>query len=446
MEIKLPEQVNRALELLHDSGFEAYAVGGCVRDIIMGRSPGDFDITTSALPGETKRVFAGFKIIETGIKHGTISVVIDGESLEITTYRVDGAYSDGRHPDVVSFSKNLAEDLKRRDFTINAMAFNHEEGLIDLFDGIGDIQRKVIKCVGNADRRFEEDSLRILRALRFASVLGFEIEDNTLKAAFKNRSRLRLVSAERIGEELLKLVAGMDVRRVLTENIEILGEIIPELLPMRGFEQKNPHHIYDVLEHTAAAVEATPADVTLRLAALFHDIGKPLSFSLDENGTGHFYGHAEKSAGMTDDIMRRLRFGNDIRNNVVMLVRFHDRQIELEERAVKRVLNKLGEAGFSQLLELKTADNMAQAPEYSFRREHYSHLKEIYEKIIGEKSCFSVKDLEIDGNDVMEAGIKQGPEVGRILDRLLDDVIEGRISNEREELVAEIEKTVKKQA
>lgn len=444
MEIKLPEQVNRALELLHDAGFEAYAVGGCVRDIIMGRIPGDFDITTSALPEETKRVFAGFKIIETGIKHGTISVVIDGESLEITTYRVDGAYSDGRHPDVVSFSKNLAEDLKRRDFTINAMAFNHEEGLIDLFDGIGDIQRKVIKCVGNADRRFEEDSLRILRALRFASVLGFEIEDNTLKAAFKNKSRLRLVSAERIGEELLKLVVGMDVRRVLTENIEILGEIIPELLPMRGFEQKNPHHIYDVLEHTAAAVEVTPADVTSRLAALFHDIGKPLSFSLDENGTGHFYGHAEKSAGMTDDIMRRLRFGNDIRNNVVMLVRFHDRQIELEERAVKRVLNKLGEAGFSQLLELKTADNMAQAPEYSFRREYYSHLKEIYEKIISEKACFSIKNLAVNGNDVMEAGVMQGPEVGRILSRLLDDVIEGRILNEKEELISEIKKTVKK--
>lgn len=446
MEIKLPEQVNRALELLHDSGFEAYVVGGCVRDIIMGRIPGDFDITTSALPEEIKRVFLGFRIIETGMKHGTVSVVMDGETFEITTYRVDGEYSDGRHPDTVCFSKSLEEDLKRRDFTINAMAFNYEEGLIDPFDGREDIKRKVIRCVGNADKRFEEDSLRILRALRFASVLGFEIEGNTHKASFENKSGLRIVSRERVREELCKLIVGINVRRVLNENIEILGEIIPEFLPMKGFEQRNPHHVYDVLGHTAAAVSEASKDLTVRLAALFHDIGKPVCFSVDANGVGHFYGHSEKSAAMTDEIMKRLRFGNEIRNNVVMLVRFHDRQIELQEKAVKRVLNKLGTEGFNKLLELKKADNAAQAPEYGFRREYYSCIEEIYGKIMSEKACFSIKDLAADGNDVMEAGVKQGPEVGKLLRRLLDDVIEGRVSNEREELIAEIEKTVKKQA
>lgn len=443
MEIKFPEQVDRALALLHEAGFEAYAVGGCVRDIVMGRNPDDFDITTSALPEETKQVFDGFKIIETGIKHGTVSVIVDGESLEITTYRVDGSYSDGRHPDEVSFSKNLAEDLKRRDFTINAMAFNHGQGLIDPFDGRGDIQRKVIRCVGEAGSRFKEDSLRILRALRFASTLGFEIEGKTQKAAFENKTELRSVSAERVREEICKLIFGTNVRRVLIENIEILGEVIPELLPMKGFEQRNPHHIYDVLEHTAAAVSAAPKDLTVRLAALFHDIGKPACFSVDENGTGHFYGHAEISAAMTDNIMRRLRFGNEIRSNVVMLVRFHDRQIELQERAVKRALNKFGDSGFSMLFELKKADNAAQAPEYSFRMEYYSHLKEIYEKIMSDKMCFSIKNLAVNGNDIMKAGVVQGPEVGRILSRLLDEVIEGILLNEKDVLIEEIKKTVK---
>ena len=296
MDWVLPAQVNTALARLHDAGYEAYIVGGCVRDRIMGREPKDYDITTSALPEQTAAVFAGERIIETGMKHGTVTVLLDGEPLEITTFRIDGTYSDSRHPDAVTFTPSLREDLARRDFTMNAMAYSSETGLVDPFGGQADIAAKYIRCVGDPDLRFREDALRILRALRFSSVLGFPIEPETDGAARYLCLLLKKISAERVFSELKQLLCGPDVRRVLLDYAGVLGAVLPEILPMQGFDQRNPHHCYDILEHTAAAVEAMPPEPALRLAALLHDVGKPECFFTDEDGVGHFYGHPKAGA------------------------------------------------------------------------------------------------------------------------------------------------------
>ena len=438
--MEFPEQVNTALRRLREAGYTACAVGGCVRDRLMGAEPKDYDVTTAALPEQTEAVFAGERIIETGLKHGTVTVLLGGLPIEITTFRVDGGYSDARHPDAVRFTPSLTEDLARRDFTVNAMAWSPEDGLADPFGGADDLRNRLIRCVGDPDTRFREDALRILRALRFAAVLGFRIEERTADALHRNRALLDKVSAERIAAELCKLLCGDGVKPILLEYADVLGVVLPELLPMRGFDQRNPHHIYDVLEHTAVVVENVPPEPMLRWAALLHDSGKPATFALDAKGVGHFFGHPKVSAALADAALRRLKLDNATRERVVLLVQYHDVQIEPTEKAVKRALGKLGEEAFFQLLALKRADNLAQSPEYRGRLALCDQLEAIAREILRREDCFSLRDLAVKGGDLIAAGLRPGPALGAALDALLDAVIDGRVENERDALLAFLQK------
>lgn len=409
----------------------------------MGKEPSDYDITTSAPPDEIKRVFADCKTIDTGLKHGTVTVIWDGISTEITTYRIDGGYSDGRRPDKVEFTRSLEEDLARRDFTMNAMAYNPRTGIVDPFGGQEDIEKRLIRCVGEADRRFEEDGLRIMRALRFASVTGFDMEAQTFEAAKRLKTNLHRVSIERIREELIKLLCGKYVRRVLTSSIGVLAEIMPELGRTEGFDQKNEHHIYDVLEHTAATVEAVRSEPDLRLASLLHDIGKPLCFSTDSEGVGHFYNHSKIGKEIAEEVLDRLKIDNNTKKTVITLVGCHDMQIEPTERGIKRALNKLTPEVFFKLIELKRADNKAQSPNYSYRQDYYDELVRIGEEIIAKEECFDLRSLKVGGDDLLRLGVEAGPIMGKILKKLLKMVIEGEISNEKEDLEREIVKLYK---
>lgn len=433
--INVPKQVNMVLKALEDHGFEAFIVGGCVRDAIMGIAPKDYDVTTSALPEEIKEVFKDFHVIETGIKHGTVTVMVDNEPIEITTYRIDENYVDNRHPENVRFTRSLKEDMARRDFTMNAIAYNPACGLVDYYGGLEDIRRGVIRAVGEADKRFEEDALRIMRALRFSSVTGFAIEEATAEAALRHKDFLNNISAERIQVELVKLLCGKDARRVMMEFTDILAVILPELLEMKGFDQCNAYHIYDVLEHTAVAVENTPAEPVLRLSALLHDTGKPETFFQDCTGVGHFYGHNLASKRIAEDLLERLKFDNDTKEKVLLLVEKHDMQIKAEETAVKRALNKLGEENFRNLIALARADNKAQNPIISKRQEHFDKLLAIAEEIILKEECFSLKALAVNGRDLMEIGFRPGPQLGKALENLLEAVISGEIENKKEELL-----------
>ena len=433
--IYLPDTVKKLIERLEKKGHEAYAAGGCVRDSLLGKTPHDYDITTSALPDEVASLFSDMTVIPTGIKHGTVTVICDKIPYEITTYRTESKYSDGRRPDCVGFTKSLRNDSARRDFTINAMAYNDNDGLVDFFGGRNDLKNGIIRCVGDPDARLTEDALRILRAIRFESVLGYRSEKATCAALHRNLAFLKNVSAERTAVELKKLICGKDVRRVILEYADILGAVIPEILPMRGFDQKNYHHIYDVLEHTAYATEAVKAVPELRLAAFFHDIGKPAAFTVDENGTGHFKGHPEISALMTDRILRRLKFSNDERTLIVTLVRYHDRMIEPNEKAVRRAINKLSPDIFFMLLDLKRADNLAQAPKFRDRQMLYNDTEKIAKDIISRGDCISKKTLAINGNDLIDAGITEGRQIGKILDVLFEKVLEGSLENKKDLLL-----------
>jgi len=435
--MQLPPQVYSALSRLTSAGFEAYAVGGCIRDLLMGRTPGDFDVTTSALPEETAAVFAGARIIETGLKHGTVTVLLDGGPLEITTFRVDGDYSDFRHPDAVSFTRSLREDLARRDFTMNAVAWSPTEGLVDPFGGEADIRAGVIRCVGDPDARFREDALRILRCLRFSAVLGFLPEAETAAAARANRALLRRISAERIASELKKLICGKDVRRVVLAETDILGEVLPEILPLRGFDQRNPHHIYDVLEHSAAVCEAVPPEPVLRMAALLHDVGKPDCFFTDEGGVGHFYGHAARGAEIVDPALRRLRSDNESRERITELVRRHDMRIDPTEKSVLRAFRRFGPEFFFQLVQLKRADALAHAPgpKLTERLERAAALEKLGKELLARQACFTLKDLAVSGRDLLDAGFSPGPAVGAALNTLLDAVTDGLAANEKAALL-----------
>ena len=438
MPLSLPDYVNTALSRLEDAGFAAYVVGGCVRDALMGRTPGDYDITTDAAPEQTAAVFSGERVIETGMKHGTVTVLPDGHPVEITTFRIDGGYSDARHPDAVRFTRSLEEDLARRDFTVNAIAYSPRRGLIDPFGGAEDIARGVIRCVGDPAVRFREDALRILRCVRFSATLGFAVEAATIAAARDNRALLGRVSAERVAAELKKLVCGPDVRRVVLAETDILGEAVPELLPMRGFDHRNKHHIYDVLEHCAAVCEAVPAEPALRLAALLHDVGKPDCFFTDAEGVGHCYGHAQRGAEMTDAILRRLRLANEERERITELVRRHDMRIEPTAPSVLRALRRFGPEFFFQLVQLKRADALAHAPgpKLTERLERTAALQALAKEALAAEACFSLRDLAVNGRDLLGAGYAPGPAVGRALDALLDAVCDGRVPNEKAALLA----------
>ena len=435
MTMDMPKNVDIAINLLQSAGFEAYAVGGCVRDSLLGKTPNDWDITTSAKPEDMKSVFADFHCIDTGIKHGTVTVVIDGEPLEITTFRLDGEYEDNRHPKSVTFTSNLGADLGRRDFTVNAMAYSEMTGTVDLFGGQNDLKNKIIRCVGDPDRRFNEDALRILRALRFASALDFEIEEKTAQSLLKNRALLGNISEERIAKELLKLVCGKGAKRILTDFAPVLFEILPELQPMYKNSHDNPHHCYDIYEHTLIAVESINPEPTLRFAMLLHDCGKPAVKKFDENGVAHFYGHQRISAEISAQILARLKVSNKFRDEILFLVSNHDRW-ELYENTEKmpRYLSKFGLDGVLNLLKVMRADVLAQSPEYRYRLDQIADAEETAKNLAAQKPCLSLSELQINGRTLMDIGIPQGRKLGAVLAQLLDEVIDGVTKNTQEAL------------
>lgn len=435
MTMDMPKNVDIAINLLQSAGFEAYAVGGCVRDSLLGKTPNDWDITTSAKPEDMKSVFADFHCIDTGIKHGTVTVVIDGEPLEITTFRLDGEYEDNRHPKSVTFTSNLGADLGRRDFTVNAMAYSKMTGTVDLFGGQNDLKNGIIRCVGDPDRRFNEDALRILRALRFASALDFEIEEKTAQSLLKNRALLGNISEERIAKELLKLVCGKGAKRILTDFAPVLFEILPELQPMYKNSHDNPHHCYDIYEHTLIAVESIDPDPTLRFAMLLHDCGKPAVKKFDENGVAHFYGHQRISAEISAQILARLKVSNKFRDEILFLVSNHDRW-ELYENTEKmpRYLSKFGLDGVLNLLKVMRADVLAQSPKYRYRLDQIADAEEIAKNLAAQKPCLSLSELQINGRTLMDIGIPQGRKLGAVLAQLLDEVIDGVTKNTQEAL------------
>ncbi len=431
----LPDEVKKAISMLENAGFEAYAVGGCVRDSLLGKNPMDYDVTTSAVPEEMKKVFKNEHLIETGLKHGTLTVLMNKSPIEITAFRVDKDYEDNRHPSKVEFTRSLKEDLARRDFTVNALAYNEKTGVTDIFGGISDLEHGIIRCVGEPDARFGEDALRIMRALRFASCLGFEIEEKTAFSIHKNRKLLKNVSTERLSSEFSKLICGKNAGKILLEYHDVICVLISELAVLKGFEQHHFRHDKDVFGHSVAVLENTPPNPDLRLAALLHDIAKPRCFSVDENGTGHFFGHAPLGAKMAEDILSRMKYDNRTKNAVCELIRRHEDRFEPNPRSIKRILGKIGYEAYSDLLSLMFADDMGKKPEYRNPRSFYDEYLRIAKEIIEKDECFSLKNLAVGGADLLEAGIKPGPEMGRILDILLEKVVDGEIPNEKEKLI-----------
>lgn len=430
----IPREVCAVLQTLERAGHEAYIVGGCVRDILMGKPPHDWDVTTSALPEETMALFDHFAI-PTGLRHGTVTVRSGETACEVTTFRTDGDYPDHRHPAAVTFTRSLREDLQRRDLTVNAMAMDVHGTLHDPFGGQADIRRRVLRCVGEPERRFQEDALRILRTLRFSATLGFAIEADTHRSLRERRDDLRYVAAERVREELTKLLCGAEVLRVLLEDPQVLGVVLPEILPCVGFDQHNRHHCYDVWGHTAHAVAAAPPDPVLRWAMLLHDLGKPSCFTLDEQGVGHFHGHHRPSAEMAETVCRRLRFDRAAAQQICMLVRYHDRPIPLTERAIRRAMNQLGVEGLRQLCAVKRADNLAQHPDYRGRQREINEGEAIMDELLRKDACFSLKQLAVNGRDMAALGL-EGPAIGQMLQTLLEAVMDGAADNDRDALLA----------
>ena len=436
--MNIPPAPLRLLTLLEAAGYATYAVGGSVRDSLLGRPPGDWDICTSAQPEQTMEALQSqdIKIIETGLQHGTITAVIDHQPVEITTFRLDGNYADHRRPDSVTFTDDIAADLSRRDFTVNAMAWHPKKGLIDPFDGENDLRAGLLRCVGEPSRRFEEDALRILRCLRFASALGFSIEENTSQALLALKDTLQHIAKERIQGELTKLLCGKNARRILLDYREIIFAVLPQLRPLSGFDQRTPWHCYDIWGHTCAAVEAAPPSPALRWAALLHDCGKPPCFFM-RDGIGHFHGHPEVSERMAREILQGLKCSKKLTEHVALLIRHHElRLLESPPHSprLRRLLGALGPEALLNLLELTRADVTAQAPEKRCRLENYESLRASILALADENACVTRGQLAVNGTDLLPLGL-QGPALGRMLDRLLEEVLEGRIENTREALL-----------
>ena len=446
--IKLPKHVKYIIETLEQNGYEAYAVGGCVRDSILGREPNDWDITTSADPYEVKKLFS--HTIDTGLQHGTVTIMLEHVGYEVTTYRIDGDYEDSRHPKEVTFTKSLEEDLKRRDFTVNAMAYNDRDGLIDLFHGMDDIQKKVIRCVGNAEERFTEDALRIMRAVRFSAQFGYEIELETKKAIVKLAPNLKNISAERIREELIKLLVSEHPEYIrIAYETGITAQILPELDVCMETKQNTPHHMYTVGEHIIHSLTNVPGDKVLRLAMLMHDIGKPYCITTDEAGRDHFKGHAEKSAEMAAVIMHRLKFDNDTLNRVKRLAKYHDWAISLsppiKKATVRSMISRIGEDLFPDLFTIGDADLLAQSDYFKAEKEEKQQLlKEMYREIMEQGDCLSIKNLAVSGNDLIGHGMKPGKELGQVLQKMLEDVLKHPSSNNKEYLLNHLNKYVER--
>lgn len=436
----IPEAAKRLILRLNEAGYEAYAVGGCVRDSLLGREPMDWDICTSALPEETARCFSALRVVATGLKHGTVTVVLDGEGYEITTFRRDGAYADHRRPDSVEFVTNLEEDLKRRDFTINAMAARADGVIMDPCGGQSDLALGIIRCVGDADTRFEEDALRILRALRFSSQLGFAIAPETALAMERKKELLRFVSGERVLKEVNLLLVGKDAKRVLGDHISILTEVFPEIKPCIGFQQKSIYHNMDVWNHTLEALGISKPELYVRWALLLHDLGKPDCFTVDENGRGHFYGHPARSEELAREIFARLHADNRMRNIVCQLVASHDFDRPASKKAARQWVSKFGPEVLRLLLEVKRCDYLAHAdtPKTRTRYDNLVEMTALCHQAMEEEKCFSVRDLAVSGNDLMKAGIPTGPKIGKVLSCLLSEVQGDETPNEREALMRRV--------
>ncbi len=436
--ISVPAAAGKILSVLNEAGHEAYVVGGCVRDALLGRTPGDWDITTSASPQEVKALFR--RTVDTGIQHGTVTVLLGGGAYEVTTYRLDGAYEDGRHPKEVTFTRSLAEDLRRRDFTINAMAYHPEEGLTDLFGGMDDLRRRLIRAVGVPAERFQEDALRILRAVRFSAQLDFETEKETLAAIRDFAPRLELISQERIRTELDKLLCSDHPEKfLLLRETGITARLFPEFDRMMEMPQNNPWHSYSVGEHTLMVMQNVPAERSLRWAALLHDVGKLFTRTTDENGVDHFYGHAARSAVFAESFLRNLRFDNHTISEVSLLVRWHDSHFEGTPRNTRRVVARVGKEHFPALLAIARADALAKS---LYAQEQllpvYDVAEQQYRDILAAGECTSLGELAISGKDLIAAGMKPGPQIGETLNGLLKLVIDHPEYNTREELLKRI--------
>lgn len=438
MKMILPKKVNFIIDTLQKHGFEGYAVGGCVRDAMLSRVPQDWDITTSAKPEQVKALFK--HTIDTGILHGTVTVMLDHEGFEVTTYRIDGEYEDARHPKEVQFTSNLLEDLKRRDFTINAMAYNEKDGLVDAFDGLLDLERGIIRCVGVAEERFTEDALRMLRAVRFAAQLGFDIEPNTKAAITKLSSNLSKVSAERIQIELVKLLTSAHPEQIKTAWETGLTKVfLPEFDAMMVTEQNNPHHKYTVGEHTIVALQNTECNKVLRLTMLLHDVAKPVCRTTDEAGVDHFYGHEDTGEEMTRKILRRLKFDNDTTNRVCRLVACHDHMPALTEKSVRKAIFRNGTEQYPMLFAVKRADALAQSLlQRKEKMESIDSYEQMYEAIIEKQQCLSIKELAIGGSELIAMGMQPGKKIGETLKMLLEMVLEEPSLNTKEKLIQQV--------
>ncbi len=435
MKIRIPDNAKKILDIIHGAGFEAYVVGGCVRDAILGREPGDWDITTNAAPTEVKSLFR--RTIDTGIEHGTVTVMLGKEGYEVTTYRIDGKYDDGRHPNSVTFTRSLVEDMKRRDFTINAMAYNDEEGLIDKFGGEEDLANHVIRCVGEPKERFSEDALRIMRAVRFSAQLDFDIEEKTREAIKELAPTLEKISAERIQVELVKLITSDHPGRLRDAyELGITKVILPEFDACMETPQNNIHHAFNVGEHIVRSVESIRPDRVLRLTMLMHDIAKPDTMTIDDDGVSHFKGHDVQSAIMAEDIFRRLKFDRKTMDRACNLIKHHDERFPATPRNVRRAMNRVGTEDFPLWLEVRVADTLAQS---DYEREEKLKLiedtRKVYEEVLEKNECVGLSDLAVRGQDLIEAGIKPGKQLGDVLKAMLADVIEDPSHNSREYLL-----------
>jgi tRNA nucleotidyltransferase (CCA-adding enzyme) len=433
--MNIPKDVEFIIDKFYENNYEAFIVGGCVRDSIRGVAPHDYDITTNALPEKIQELFE--KTIPTGIKHGTITVLIDGNSYEVTTYRIDGDYIDNRRPESVEFVSDIKEDLSRRDFTINAMAYNYNEGLVDYFSGNEDLQNKLIKAVGEPDKRFNEDALRMMRAIRFAAQLGFTIEAKTLASIKKNNALINNISAERIRDEFIKIIISDNPSlglRLLADT-GILKHILPELAQCIGFDQHTPYHDKDIFNHTLSVVEKVPNLAYLRLAALFHDIAKPICFTLDENNVGHFYGHNNKGENLTRKILRRLRVDNLTTDTTCTLVKEHmNVLVDPTDIALKRMINRVGKGLVFDLFKLQRADILSSAPPFLYLQ-HVAIMENKINEILNSKAPLSSKELAVNGNDLIsELALKPGKHLGELLNYLLEKVLKDPSLNNREKL------------
>lgn len=446
----LPRPVSDLISRLEQAGFSAYAVGGCVRDTLLSLVPHDWDLCTSARPEEMMEVFRGEHVVETGLKHGTLTVVLDHIPYEITTFRTDGSYTDHRHPDSVTFVEDVSGDLSRRDFTVNAMAYSPHTGLVDLFGGQEDLDRGVIRCVGVPEERFREDALRILRALRFAAVFDFAIDPETEKALRLLAPSLSNVAAERIREEFFKLLCGPGAGRILRAFPDVLAHIVPEISVMVGYDQLNHHHSYDLWEHTVQGLENVPADPDLRLTMLLHDTGKPPVRVMDDKGEAHYRGHQAASAEIAERVTDDLRCDRETRDRVIRLVRYHDiplrtesGEVNLDRSFLLRRLNKFGEKDLRALFLIHRADRIATG--YSTREKEDRRMAErmaALDALLAEQPCFTLKDLAVNGNDLKAFGLK-GPALGEALQQLLEAVMDGKVANEKDALNDFVTKFIK---